>query len=226
MALSSAEKAILMTAGSEKLQSEHRYEFELEDGESKIIPLYFQKKDTDGEDNTDGFDGSTNWPAIEIEWKSRCSGGYYSLEAYNEDAKGAVLGLTWLVLNKHNWKNFDDVVDIGTNIFGTKTSVISSIIQDTLKDDDQSRNFVPHIRRMAMQPRELHFEEGNMPTGKETAPIETPFLKALMISNLTPITSSKVTFQIEQNMYQYAPGVVTSSRGKVLHDTEAQEVKV
>jgi predicted lipoprotein with Yx(FWY)xxD motif len=220
MALTGAEKAILMTAGSEKLQSEHRYNFELEDGESKIIPLYFQKKDTDGEDNTN-FDGSSNWPAIEIEWKSRCAGGYYSLEAYNEDAKGAVLGLTWLVLNKHNHSNFDTAVDITDNILGSKTSVISSIVQDTLKNDDISRNFVPHIKRLPMQPRELHFEEGNMPTGKGTAPIETPFLKALMVSNLTPITTSKVSFQIEQNIYQYAPGVVTSSRGKVLHDTEA-----
>lgn len=213
-------KAILMTAGSEKLQSEHRYDFELEDGESKIIPLYFQKRDTDGEINTD-FDLSTNYPAIEIEWKSRCSGGYYSMDVFNEDAKGAVLGLTWLHLNKYNFDLFDSAVDIGTKLNIGKSNVLTEIVQDTLKDDDISRQFVPHIKRVTLAPRESAPEEGNMPTGKGTAPIETPFIKALMVSNLTPLTSSKVKFQIEQNIYQYAPGVTTSSRGKVLHDEEA-----
>lgn len=209
-----------MTAGSEKLQSEHRYNFSLEDGESKIIPWYWQDLDTDGESNTD-FNLETNYPANRIEWKSRCSGGYYAMDVFNEDTKGAVLGLTWLHLNKYNFDTFDSAVDIGTKLNISKTSVLSEIIQDTLKDDDISRQFVPHIKRVTLAPRESAPESGNMPTGKGTAPCETPFMKCLMISNMTPLTSSKVTFQIEQNFYQYAPGVVTSSRGKVLHDTEA-----
>lgn len=208
-----------MTAGSEKLQSEARYNFSLEDGQSKIIPWYWQAKDTDGEVNTEF--NLTNYPGSEIEWKSRCSGGYYCIDAFNEDAKGAVLGLTWLHLNKYNFDTFNSAVAISTNINNTKSSVISSIVQDTLKDDDISRQFVPHIKRVMLQPRESDKMEGNMPTGKETAPCETPFMKCLMISNLTPLTSSKVTFQIEQNFYQYSPGVAESTRGKVLSDTEA-----
>lgn len=220
MAMKGQLAAILMTAGAEKLQSETRYNFSLEDGQSKIIPFYFQKKDTDGETNTE-FDLSTNYPANEIEWKSRCSGGYFSLESYNEDSKGATIGLTWLVLNKYNFDTFNSAVTISSKLNIAKSSVVSEIIQDTLKDDDISRQFVPHVKRVPLQPREFHFEQGNMPTGKQTAPCETPFMKCLIVSNLTPLSSSKVSFQIEQNFYQYAPGVVTSSRGKVLHDDEA-----
>jgi len=213
-------QAVAMTAGAEKLQSETRYNFTLEDGQSKIIPLYFQKKDTDGETNTD-FDLSTNYPGSEILWKSKCSGGYFNLLTQNEDSNGALLGLTWLVLNKYNFDTFDSAVDIGTKLNIAKGSVLSEIVQDTLKNDDISRQFVPHIKYTPMQPKFQHFEEGNLPSGKKTAPVETPFIKALMVSNLTPQTSSSVKCQVVQNFYQYSPGVTTSTRGKVLSSTEA-----
>jgi hypothetical protein len=213
-------QAVLMTAGAEKLQSETRYNFTLEDGQSKIVPFYWCKKDTDGEDNTD-FDLSTNYPGSEILWKSRCSGGYMAMQVVNEDAKGALLGLTWLKLNKNNFDLFDSAVDMGTKLDIGKSAVISEIVQDTLKNDDISRQFVPHIRYKALGPRQNNFEEGVLPTGKRTAPCETPFIKALMISNLSKQTSSSVQFQIIQNFYQYAPGVSTSTRSKVLSSTEA-----
>jgi hypothetical protein len=220
MGIPSWAKAILMTAGSEKLQSETRWKFSLEDGQSKIVPFYWQKKDTDGEDNAD-FNLATNYPANEILWKSRCSGGYLAIDAFNEDAKGAVLGLTWLHLNKYNFDTFDSAVDIGTKLNIAKSSVLTEILQDTLKDDDISRQFVPHIKRVTMEPREAAPVERQLPTGKETAQIETPFIKALIISNLTPITTSKVTFQVEQNFYQYAPSTSLPTRSKVLTDDEA-----
>lgn len=213
-------EAVAMTAGAEKLQSETRYNFTLEDGQSKFIPFYFQKKDTDGETNTD-FDFSTNYPANEILWKSKCSGGFMAMETQNEDAQGALLGMTWCVLNKSNYDLFDTAVDIGTKVNISKSSVVSEIMQDTLKDDDISRQFVPHIKYVPMQPRFHHFEEGNLPTGKKTAPCETPFVKGLIVSNLTKQTSSSVKFQVIQNFYQYSPGVATSTRGKVLQSDEA-----
>jgi hypothetical protein len=213
-------QAITMTAGAEKLQSETRYNFTLQDGQSKIIPFYYQKRDTDGEINTD-FDLSTNYPANEILWKSRCSGGYFNMLSQNEDSNGALLGLTWLVLNKYNFDTFSSAVDIPTKLNITKSSVLSEIVQDTLKNDDISRQFVPHIKYVPMQPKFQHFEEGNLPSGKKTAPCETPFIKCLMVSNMTPQTASSVKIQIAQNFYQYSPGVSVSTRGKVLHSDEA-----
>lgn len=209
----------MMTAGREKLQAETRYNFSLEDGESKIIPWYWQSKDTDGENNSN-FD-LTNYPASEILWKSVCAGGYYCMDVFNEDSKGAVLGLTFLNLNKYNEDTFDTAVDIGTKINNTKSSVLSEIVQDTLKDDDISRQFVPHIKRVTLEPREADRKEGVLATGKEISPITTPFMRCLMISNLTPISSSKVTFQIEQNFYQYANGISEPTRSTVLTDEEA-----
>lgn len=213
-------QAVLMTAGAEKLQSESRYSFTLEDGQSKIIPFYFQKKDTDGETNTD-FDLTTNYAGQEILWKSRCSGGYYNLLTQNEDSQGALLGLTWLVLNRKNFDLFDNHVDIPTKLNISKSSVLSEIVQDTLKDDDESREFVPHIKYVDLQARQQHFEEGNLPTGRKTSPCETPFIKALMVSNLTPQSTSSVKCQVVQNFYQYSPGISTSTRGKVYSSTEA-----
>lgn len=212
-------QAVLMTAGSEKLQSESRYKFTLTDGESKILPLYWQNKDTDGEDNAD-FEMSTNWPAQQILWKSRCSGGYYNLLMQNTEVNGALLGLTWLGLNKANFDDFDAAVDIGTKLDISKTSVLSEIIQDTLKDDDISRQFVPHIKYAAIPTKGTNFEEGVLPTGLKTNQALTPRIKALMISNMSPVTSS-VTFQMVQNFYQYSPGVATSTRGNVLTSEEA-----
>lgn len=214
MALSQAEKAILMTAGSEKLQSETRYNFTLTEDTSKIIPLYWQDKDTDGESNTD-MDFSTNYPATRVNWKSRCAGGYYNLTAFNTDSNGALLGLTWVTLNKYNFDDFDTALDLQTNIDNTKTSVISGIVQDTLKNDDVSRQFVPHIKYIPLQTKATHFEEGILPSGKGTAPWTTPFAKLLVISNYTPLSTSSVTCNLVQNFYEFSPGTSTSTRSVV-----------
>lgn len=213
-------QAVLMTAGSEKRQQETRYNFTLEDGQSKIVPFYFQKLDTDGENNTK-FDISTNYPASEIDWKSRCSGGYFNLSSFNEDVNGALLGLTWLVLNKHNIESFDTGVGVGAKIDISQSSVLTEIIQDTLKDDDLTRQFVPHIKYTPMQAKFMHFEEDVLPTGKQTSQVTTPFMKCLMISNLTPITTSSVTCQVIQNFYEYTPGVSVPTRGIVDTSEEA-----
>lgn len=66
--------AVLMTAGSEKLQSYGDWSFELEDGESKIVPHYWQDKDTDGETNSE-FNPHAEFAFNQIDWKSRCAGG-------------------------------------------------------------------------------------------------------------------------------------------------------
>lgn len=203
--------AILMAAGAEKLQSEARYSFTLADGESKILPIFWNDKDTDGESNTD-LDLSTNYAAQRVLWKSRCAGGYYFLAGYNNDTNGALLGLTWLTLNKQNYDDFDSVYDIQTNIDNSKTSVISAIVQDILKDDDLTRNFVPHIKFQPLAAKQMHWEEGVMSSGKKTAPWTNPYVKALIISNMTPLTTSSVTLQFGINFYQYAPGITTSSR--------------
>lgn len=208
-------KAILLTAGAEKLQSETRWNFTIADGESKIIPFYWQDKDTDGESNAD-FLLDTNRVANRVLWKSRCPGGYYHIAAYNGDTNGALLGFTWVTLTKHNVDLFDGVLDIQTYFDDTDSHVYSGIIQDTLKDDDVSRQFVPHIKYQPLAAKQMHFEEGIMPSGKKTAPWTTPYIKALMVSNLTPLTSSSVVFQVCQNFYQYSPGTSTSSRSVVL----------
>lgn len=207
MGLSKNEKAILMTAGSEKLESSYRYSFTLEDGQSKLVPLYFSKTDTDGENSADEyFDLTTNYPSQEILWKSRCSGGYYSMTAYNQDVNGAKLGITMIRLNKYNVDLFPD------SKIGAKSAVLSEILQDTLKKDDATRQFVPHMKEVVLQTKQTHHEEGNMPTGHETNPITTPGAKYMLISNLTPITSSSVVIQMRGDFYQYSPGVSTSTR--------------
>lgn len=207
-------QAILLTAGAEKLQSETRWNVTIADGESKIIPFYWQDLDTDGESYAD-LKLDTNYLASRINWKSRCPGGYYFLAAYNNDTNGALLGLTWLTLNRHNYDEFDAALDIQTNIDNSKTAVISGIVQDTLKNDDISRQFVPHIKYVPLAAKQMHWEDGILPTGLRTAPCTTPFVKALMVSNLTPLTTSSVTLQIAQNFYEYSPGTSTSTRGVV-----------
>lgn len=211
-------QAILMTAGSEKLQSETRWKFTLANGKSKVIPFYWQDKDTDGEVNADFT--LSNYPANRIDWKSRCAGGYYNMLIQNTEVNGALLGLTWLGLNKQNFDTFDTALDVLTNVNMAKTTVYDGIIQDTLKNDDISRQFVPHIKYQALPVKGTHFEEGVLPTGKKTNPITTPFIKALMVSNLTPVTSS-VTFQIVQNYYEYSPGVSIPTRSVVNVSDEA-----
>lgn len=195
-------EAIAMTTGREKVQNEHRYEFTITDGQSKIVPLYWQNHDKEGTSNSD-FNLTSNYPAAEILWKSRCSGGYYYIGTWNTETNGALLGLTWLGLNESNFQYFDAVVDIPTKLNTSKTSVLSEIIQDTLKDDVKGRRFVPHVRHVPLPTKGFDFVDGNLPTGLGTDPADTPRIKALMISNLTPVTSS-VTFQVYQNFFQYA----------------------
>ena len=196
-----------MTAGAEKLQASHRWSFELDKGKSKIVPFYYARTDTDG-DNLDNeyFSLAGDYPASEILWKSRCSGGYASITAYNKVSNGAKLGLTWLRLNKYNYDIFP------TGKIGNKASTLDEILQDTLKDDLDTRMFVPHMREVILQARQTMHEEGNLPTGMGTAPCTTPGLKAIIISNLSTIDDTDISIQIRQDFYQYSPGIATSTR--------------
>lgn len=194
-----------MTAGSEKLQSYFDWDFQLEDGESKIIPWYWQNVDTDAEVNS-SFEPHSEFGANQINWKSRCAGGYYKMDIYNEDSQGAVLGLVDLHLTKNNISEFP------ASKFGSKASVLVENLFDELKSDDKTRQFVPHVTYLPIPPKQLHHEEGIMETGKKTNPITTPFLKGTIVFNATPLSTSKLTFNITQDFYEYSPGVTTSTR--------------
>ena len=203
-------QAIAMTAGSEKRQQDSRYNFNLRAGRSKIVPFYFCKRNSDGSiDNNEYFNLTANYPNQEINWKAKCSGGYYSLTAFNREAVGQKLGLTLFSLNKAN-------VDLMlSGKMQNKSGTLNEILQDTLKDDVDARRFVPHMKEVVIQPRMVHHEEGNMPTGKGTNPVTTQGMKGMIISNITPITAASnggIEIQIRQDFYQYEPGIGIPSR--------------
>ena len=204
-------KAILMAAGAEKLQTERRLAFTLTDGEFKIVPLYWQDKDINGDAYADFTLTDAN-PAARVNWKSRCAGGYYYMAMYNNDTNGALLAMNWIVLNKHNYDDFDAVFDIQTYFDNATTAVHSGNWQDLAKADDRTRSFVPHVKYRPLAAKQMHFEEGILPTGKKTNPWTTPYIKALVISNVSRPSTSSVTVEIEQNYYEYSPGVSTSAR--------------
>lgn len=197
--------AVLMTAGSEKLQSYFKWSFQLEDGESKMIPHYWQDVDTDAETNA-SFNPDAEFAANQINWKSRCAGGYYKMDIYNEDTNGVVLGLVDVHLTKNN------ISEWPSSKFGNKASVLTENLYNELKSDDKTRQFVPHVRYLAIPPKQLHHEEGILETGKKSNPITTPFLKSTMMFMDTTLTSAKVTVDITQDFYEYSPGVTTSTR--------------
>ncbi len=204
MGLSRTEKAILMTAGNEKFEHYMKWSFQLEDVESKFIPQYFQTYDTDAENNT-GFLPHSEYEALRIQWKSRCSGGYYNMAIYNADTNGALLGLIPITLNRHNFDYWP------SSKFGNKASVLAENLYDELKSDDKTRQFVPHVKYVALAPKQMHFEEGVLPTGKETNPVLTPFLKGLLVVNMTHLSTSKLDFQMIQDFYEYSPSGAQST---------------
>lgn len=204
MGLSPTEKAILMTAGNEKFEHYMKWDFQLEDGESKVIPQYFQTYDSDAENNS-GFLPDSEFEALRIQWKSRCAGGYHNLAIWNEDVNGALLGLIPITLTRQNFDYWP------SSKFGTKSSVLSENLFNELKSDDKTRQFVKHVKYVALAPKQMHFEEGVLPTGHETNPIETPFLKFLLVVNFTPLTTSQLTFQMIQDFYEYSPSGAQST---------------
>lgn len=197
--------AVLMTAGSEKLQSYGDWSFELEDGESKVVPHYWQSYDTDGEENTE-FNPHSEFAFNQINWKSRCAGGYYKMDVYNLDTNGVVIGLIDLHLTK------ETISDWPSSKFGSKSSVLAENLFNELKSDDKLRKFVPHVRYLKIPPKQLHSEEGVLESGKESNPITTPFLKGTIMFMDTGITSAKVRVQMKQDFYEYAPGVAVPTR--------------
>lgn len=118
MGLSPQEKAILMTAGNEKFEHYMKWDFDIEDQQSKFIPQYFQTYDTDAENNT-SFLPDSEFEALRIGWKSRCSGGYYNMAIYNNDTNGALLGLIPITLNRQNMDYWP------ASKFGNKASILS-----------------------------------------------------------------------------------------------------
>lgn len=194
-----------MTAGNEKLAHYFKWSFNLEDGESKFIPHYFQTYDTDAENNS-SFLPHSEFEALRIQWKSRCSGGYYNMAIWNGDVNGALLALIDLRLNRQNMDYFP-----ASKLDKDKATVLAENLYNELKSDDKTRQFVPHVKYVALAPKQMHFEEGVLPTGKETNPITTPFLNGLLVVNLTPLTTSTLDFQMIHDFYEYSPSGAQST---------------
>lgn len=205
MGLSNTEKAILMTAGNEKFEHYMKWDFQLEDGESKFIPQYFQTYDTDAENNS-SFLPHSEFEALRIQWKSRCSGGYHNMAIYNADTNGCLLGLIPITVNRQNMDYFPT-----SKLDTSKSGVLAENLYDELKSDDKTRQFVPHVKYVALAPKQMHFEEGVLPTGKETNPILTPFLKGLLVVNMTHLSTSVLNFQMIQDFYEYSPSGAQST---------------
>jgi len=208
--LTLADLGKVVAISGEKLTHDIEYEFKIAKGKSKIITWYHQEKDTDGE--VDGFSLHANNAASKIDWKSRCMGGYYNLTVTNVSDVGALVGITNITLNKYNKSLFTGETTANAALTeDPRINAGQNDVHDALRDEDDTRQFVPHIKYQTLDARLQHNQSGIMPTGKKIAPFTTPYLKATIYTNKSA-TDAELHFKVIQSFYEYAPGVTTPTR--------------
>lgn len=200
----------VIAVSHEKLTHDIEYDFELPRGKSKIITWYHQELDADGDN--DGFGLHANNVASQLSWKSRCMGGFYLMQVVNKSDTAALIGKTHIMLNKYN-----------KDLFLAESSAASCLrqnpydnasiddVHDALRDDERTRQFVPHIEYLTLDARLSAKNEGIMKTGKDTAPMTTPFLKATIYTNKS-VEDTTLSFKIVQSFYEYASGSTVPTR--------------
>lgn len=210
MGLSLTDLAKVVAISHEKLTHDIEYEFILPKGKSKIITWYHQEKTTDGE--TDGFGLHANNGASELLWKSRCMGGYYNITVTNTSDVGALIGKTHIMLNKYNKDLFlAEPTATAALRQDPKADANQDDVHDALRDDDDTRQFVPHIQYLTLDARLQAHNHGVLPTGHKIAPFTTPYLKATIYTNKSA-TDAILHFKVIQSFYEYALGVATPTR--------------